>query len=114
MKKPIDPKTHAIIDYILVGSLFAVPLLLGFKKEAKLAYGAMGSALLTYVALSDHGLSVKPVIPFPTHCKVDVGNLIGTAAVGAMKSIRKDKRASLFHAAFVLLGAMNLVLTKKS
>lgn len=109
--KPLTPKMHAISDYILVASLFAVPALLGMKKKQKLIFAGLGSVLLPYVAVTDQPLAVKPLIPFRTHGKIDVGNVAGIALLGMAGSIRKSKKARFFHAVFTTLGALTLLLT---
>ena len=109
--RPISPKVHALIDYALVGSLFAMPSLLGFNKKVKEIYAAEALALLVYVALTDTPVAIKPLIPFPIHGKIDPFNVGQFALQSFFKPFEKDKRALIFNLGFTALAGLTVLLT---
>ena len=108
---PISPKLHAIIDYGLVASLFTLPTVFGFSKKVRGLYAAEATALLVYVALTDQPLALKPLIPFPTHGKIDPFNVANFALHSVLKPFRKDGRAQLFNALFTAVAGVTVALT---
>jgi len=109
--KPISPKVHGILDYALVGSLLTLPTILGFDKKVKNVYAAEALTLLVYVALSDHPVAVKPVIPFTTHGKIDPFNIAQFALQTLWKPFRRDRKAMLFNIGFTVLAGTVVLLT---
>lgn len=109
--KPISPLAHGLIDYGFVATQLVLPPLLGVNKKAVKLFRFLGVNLGTYNALTAHGAAIKPLIPFQTHYKIDYGNVAGLALLTLHKSIRKDKKALLFHSLFVALAAANVLLT---
>lgn len=109
--KPISPKLHSIIDYGLVASLFTLPTLFGFSRKVRGLYAAEAAALLVYVALTDQPLAVKPLIPFPTHGKIDPFNVANFALHSVLKPFRRDKRAMLFNTLFTVAAGVTVALT---
>ncbi|QJD95892.1 hypothetical protein HH214_08400 [Mucilaginibacter robiniae] len=109
--KPISPKMHGLIDYALVGSLLTLPSILGLKKTVRNTYAAEGLALLIYVALTDHPVAVKPLIPFPVHGKIDPFNVGQFALQSFLKPFRKDKKTLLFNLGFTALAGITVLLT---
>jgi hypothetical protein len=76
--KPISPKWHALINYALASSLTALPSLLKMKRKTKLIYAAEAAILLPYIALTKQPASVKGLIPFKTHGKIDSFNVLNS------------------------------------
>lgn len=111
--KPLSPKAHGIIDYALVGSLLSLPSVFKFSKSVKQIYAAEALVLLVYVALSDHPVAVKPVIPFTTHCKIDPFNVAQFALQTGLKPFRKDKKAKLFNIIFTAIAGITVLLTDR-
>ena len=109
--KPISPKIHALIDYALVGSLFTLPSLFGFNKAVKKIYTAEALVLLGYVALTDQPLALKPLIPFPTHGKIDPFNVAQFALQSGFKVFRTERKALLFNIGFTALAGITVLLT---
>jgi hypothetical protein len=110
-KKPITPKMHGLIDYGFAAIQLLAPELLGLNKKAKKVYAFFGTNLIAYNALTDHPVAVKPEISYETHHKIDVANVAILAASTLYDGIRKDKRAVAFHLGFVVLAAINVLLT---
>lgn len=109
--KPISPRTHALIDYALVTSLFSIPSILRFNKKVKKIYIVEALMLLGYIALTDSPVALKPLIPFAVHGKIDPFNVSQFALQSFTKSFRKDKRALLFNIAFTLIAGSVVALT---
>ena len=109
--KPISPKWHALIDYGLVSSLLTIPSLLGFSDPVKKIYTVEALALLGYVALTDHPVAIKPMIPFPVHGKIDPVNVGQFALQTFLKPFRDDRRAKLFNLGFTALAGLTVLLT---
>ncbi len=99
------------MDYALVASLLTLPSLFGFSKTVKRIYTVEALALLGYVALSDHPATVKPLIPFKTHGKIDPFNVAQFALQTGLKAFRKDKRAMAFNIVFTLAAGAVVALT---
>ncbi len=109
--KPISPKLHGLIDYALVGSLLTLPTLLGFNKTVKKIYAAEALGLLTYVALTDQPVALKPLIPFPIHGKIDPFNVAQFALQTGLKAFRKQPKALIFNLGFTAIAGLTVLLT---
>jgi hypothetical protein len=109
--QPVSPKTHALLDYALTGSLLILPSLLGMNKKAKLIYATEALALLPYVALTKQPLAIKGVIPFRTHGKIDAFNVAQFALLSFVKPFRKTKKELLFNIAFTAIAGLTVLLT---
>ena len=109
--KPISPKAHAVMDYGLSTALIVLPSLMGLNKSAVKLYGALSANLTVYNALTDHGMSLKPLLSVKTHQKIDYLNLSLLAMLGFTKAISKQKKAVYFHAGVVGVAALNVLLT---
>jgi hypothetical protein len=109
--KPISRKTHALLDYALTGSLLVVPSLLGMNKKAKLIYAAEALALLPYIAFTKQPFSIKGVIPFKIHGKIDPFNVALFALLSFVKPFRKTKKELLFNIAFTAIAGLTVLLT---
>lgn len=109
--KPISPKIHGLNDYGFAAALLFAPSIFGFNKKAKKLYALLGTNLFLYNAITDHPVSVKRLISYDTHHKIDPINVAGLALPTLYKGIRKDKKALAFHIGFVTLAAINVLLT---
>jgi hypothetical protein len=109
--KPISPKTHCLIDYAMIASLLIVPTVFKFNRKVKEIYAGEAIALLAYVALTDSPVSVKPLIPFPLHGKIDSLNMGLFALHGLLKPFKKDKNAFIFNLGFAAMTGISVLLT---
>ncbi|MXV16716.1 hypothetical protein [Hufsiella ginkgonis] len=109
--KPISPKSHALIDYMLVGSLLTLPSLLRMNKNARKIYAAEALLLLPYVAFTRQPAAVKGLIPFKTHGKIDPFNIAQFALQTFFKPFRKTKTELVFNVAFTALAGLTVLLT---
>jgi hypothetical protein len=108
---PISPKTHALLDYALTGSLLVLPYLLGMNKKAKQIYAAEALILLPYVALTRQPLAIKGLIPFKTHGKIDTLNIAQFALQSFFKPFRKTNKELVYNIAFTALSGLTVLLT---
>jgi glucose uptake protein GlcU len=106
MKKPIDPKMHAIADYVMSAAQAVVPAMLPMNSAARKTFQVMSLGMAANNAMTDTPAGVKPVISMNTHKKMDMGMMAASALLTFTKSIRKDKVALAFH-----LSCLGLILT---
>jgi hypothetical protein len=109
--RPITPKAHGLIDYGFTAVQLLAPALLGVNHKAANLYRVLGLNLLSYNAITKHQAAVKPFISYNAHHQIDRGNVGFIALLAALPFVRKDKKALAFHAAFLGLALLNVVLT---
>jgi len=109
--KPISPKTHALIDYALAGSLLILPSLLRMNKTAKLVYAAEAAVLLPYVAMTKQPAALQGLIPFKTHGRIDPFNVAQFALQSFFGPFRKSRKTLVFNLAFTALAGITVLLT---
>lgn len=109
--KPISPKWHALIDYALVGGLVVLPPLLKLNGKARLIYGTEAAILLPYIALTRQPLSIKGIIPFRTHGKIDPLNIAQFALQSFAGPIRRHRKSLLFNIVFTAVAGLTVLLT---
>lgn len=107
----LSPKTHALIDYALVGALLVLPSVLCMNKKAKLIYAAEAMVLLPYVALTKQPMAVKGVIPLQTHRKIDPYNVAQFALQSFFKPFRNNRKELVFNIAFTAIAGLTVLLT---
>lgn len=111
MNKPITPKAHGIIDYVISSVLLAAPSLLGANSKAAKTYGFVSAGMTALNALTDTPAGVKNGISFKAHKKADLGLLTGLSLLSFASFIRKDKRALGFHVGLLAVTAAYYMLT---
>ncbi|RDC55979.1 hypothetical protein DU508_14080 [Pedobacter chinensis] len=109
--KPISPKHHAIIDYLLVGSLLVLPSVLRLNKKARQIYAAEALILLPYIALTKQPVAIKGIIPLKTHQKIDPFNIAQFALQSFFSPFRKTRSTLLFNIAFTTIAGVTVLLT---
>lgn len=110
-RKPISPKTHALIDYALLGGLLVLPKMLGFNSDVRKIYLIEALGLLTYVGLTEQPAAIKPVIPFKMHGKIDPFNVLQFAGQTLTKPFRRDRLATIFNVIFTAIAGVTVYLT---
>lgn len=111
MSKPLSPKTHALIDYALVGGLLTLPTLLKMNRSVRLVYAVEAAILLPYVALTKTPVAVKGVIPLRTHAAIDPFNVVQFAGQSFFPAFRKHRKELLFNLAFTAIAGLTVALT---
>ena len=102
MAKPVSTKLHGVLDYLSVGTLLAVPRLLGWSP--KLTTLLTGSAVLTLGAslLTKYELGLCKVLPMPGHLALD--GLTAAAHAAAPFLLLNDEEKQRGNALPILLG----------
>ena len=107
--RAISPKTHAIIDYITVGSFFTTAALFWRRnKRAAIAALIAGGAELAVNLLSNYPGGLKKVINFPAHREIDFGLAAMTATLPEFLAFKDDSERKFFLAQ----GAVKSVITE--
>ena len=109
--KPVQAKTHGIIDYVFSGVQIAAPIALHLNNKTSKTYQALGAGFLTINALTDTAVGLRPTLSFKQHQKLDLGFLAGLTLLSLSTFIRKDKKALTFHLSFLTLAIAHYVLT---
>jgi hypothetical protein len=106
LPKVISPKTHAIIDYGVVGS-FALMGALFWRssKRAAIASWACAAGEATVAMLTDYPGGVAKVISFETHGKIDAGMSGAVATLPSLLGFGNQKKAIFFRAQGVGMAA---------
>jgi hypothetical protein len=100
LPKVINPTAHAVIDYAMAGTFFALGAYF-WRNNKRAALGAMlcGSATVATSMLTDYPGGVKRVISFETHGKIDAG-LAGLAAtMPNFLAFNDEEEANFFRTA---------------
>jgi len=100
LPKVIKPKTHAVLDYVMAGTLIALGAFFWKRnKRAALAAMACGGATVATALLTDYPGGVKPVIDFETHGKIDAGMAGLTATLPTFLGFGNEEEAKYFRGA---------------
>ncbi len=81
METPISTRTHAMLDYLTVGTMLAIPRLLGSSERFTRAVTMLALGKLAYAMLTRHEGGIVKAIPMKTHLALDIG---GGAALAAL------------------------------
>ncbi len=98
LPKVIDPTAHAVIDYIVAGTLLSMGAFF-WKRSKRAALGAFlcGSATAATSMLTDYPGGIKKVISFGTHGKIDAGLAGLTATVPNFFAFNDEDEAKFFY-----------------
>jgi hypothetical protein len=97
MPKVIDPKTHAVMDYVMGGACLMLSAFLWKRnKRASVAAAMCGAATLTNAILTDYPGGVKRVLSYQTHGRVDAGLAGLTATMPTFFAFRGEDEAKYF------------------
>ena len=106
--RAISPKTHAIIDYITVGSSFVTAAWFwGRSKRAAIAALISGGAELAISLLTNYPGGVKKVINFRTHREIDFGLGAMTATMPEFLAFKDENERKFFLAQGAMITAVS-------
>jgi hypothetical protein len=111
MKKPIDAKTHGLIDYVFSGVQLLGPTLLGLNKEATRTYRLLGTAFTGVNVMTDTPVGLGKALSMKGHQKADASFLAVLSGLSMLNMIKNDKKAFAFHLSFLGLALMHYALT---
>lgn len=102
-KKPIGPKLHGALDYGVAALELAAPSLLKLNKKASTISYALAATKSIINSLTDHPLSLKPLIPFRVHGQLDAALLPAVlVAPWATKAVKQPIAKAYFITLFSL------------
>ena len=78
--KPISPKVHGILDYLMVPVFLLAPMLFGFDGLPATIARILAGVHLILTALTAMPLGLIKVIPFKVHGAIEV--VVGLALIG--------------------------------
>lgn len=98
LPKPIDPDTHAVLDYLTV-SVFLIfgGAVMGRNKRAGVAALINGFMVLGVSMFTDYSGAAKKLIPFETHGKLDVVQMSMAATMPPLLGFGDTKAAGFFR-----------------
>jgi hypothetical protein len=103
MPKYIDPRTHAVLDYLTAGGFLALGVsMLGQHSRASALAFANGAAVLGLALMTDYPGGVFRKISFQTHGLVDAIQAAMTATGPMLLGFAGDAEAQPFHAQAVI------------
>jgi hypothetical protein len=100
LPKVIKPKAHAVLDYTVAGTFFALSAFF-WKRNKRAAIGAMacGATTVAVSLLTDYPGGIKPVISFETHGRIDAGMAGLTATMPTFLAFGDEDEAKFFRGA---------------
>jgi len=100
--KVIGPKTHALIDYAVAGTLlFAGIRFWRRNKRAALGSMACGAATVLNSVFTDYPGGMVPEMSFQTHGRIDAGLAALTAAIPTSMGFKDEREARFFGSAAI-------------
>ena len=98
LPKPIDPDTHAVLDYLTISAFFVVGgAAWRSNKRAGVAALINGFMVLGVSLFTDYSGSAKKAIPFETHGKLDVVQMAMAATMPTLLGFGDSKAAAFFR-----------------
>jgi hypothetical protein len=105
--RPINTRSHGLLDYTLSSALLFSPNAFGFPTSgaASAMPRKMGASALVYSALTRYELGLRPTIPMKTHLILDAVSGAMLAASPWLFGFGKlsRKRSWMPHAAFAMV-----------
>jgi len=95
--KAISPKTHAIIDYVTVGT-FLMSAAFFWRRSKRAAIGSLiaGGAELAVNLLTNYPGGLRKIISFHTHREIDLGLAAMTATLPEFLAFKNEREKKLF------------------
>jgi hypothetical protein len=105
--RPINTKSHGLLDYSLSGTLIFAPNAFGFPTggAASAVARIMGGSATVYSALTRYELGLRPIISMKTHLILDAASAALMAASPWLFGFGKlsRKRSWMPHLAFAMV-----------
>jgi hypothetical protein len=98
MPKVINPRTHAVIDYVVAGTFLAVGALYwGRNKRAAISSFICGAATVMNSMLTDYPGGAWRVMSYQNHGRIDAGLAGITATMPNLMQFADDREARFFQ-----------------
>jgi len=111
MNKPIDPKTHAALDYGLAAMEVLGPELLGLSRRASAVSAILGTVYGATTAMTDTPLGLTPTISFPLHGAMEVPFVAATLGLPLLTGASKGIKAKMFFLGCAGMALANFLMT---
>src|SRR4051794_5045483 len=111
MNKPIDPTTHAALDYGLAALEVLGPELLGLGVRASAVSSILGTIYGATTAVTDTPLGLTPAISFPLHGKMEIPFVAATLGLPWLTGACKGVKAKLFFVGCAGMALANFLMT---
>lgn len=104
MQKPLDPNSHAVLDYALGLCCITVPAAAGFNCASSVTSYAIGLAQTGMSLCTKYPISLMKAIPFKVHSMIELGTAIGLMGAPFIPLFDQRARTFFFSSGFALLG----------
>lgn len=104
MNKPLDPNSHAVLDYALGVCCITVPAAAGFNYASSIASYAVGLAQIGMSLCTKYPISVVKAIPFKVHSMIELCTAVGLMAAPLSPLFDQSGKTFFFSSGFALLG----------
>jgi hypothetical protein len=111
MNKPIDPSTHAALDYGLSMMQIVGPKVLRLNAPARAISSMFGTIFGATTAITDTPLGVKRILPFNVHGAMELPSIAAMAAVPWLAGAMDSPRARAFFLGCIGMAVTNFMLT---
>jgi len=105
MTKPIPTRVHAVLDYMTVGTLVALPRIAGWDDKVTNLLMAAGGGVLVYSLLTNYELGAVKVLPMMGHLILDG---MSGALLGGAPFLFLEEEDSAVKNALIGLGLMEI------
>jgi hypothetical protein len=103
MKKPLDPNSHAVLDYALGAGCVTIPAMAGFNTISSIASYAVGIAQIGMSLCTNYPVSVVKAIPFKVHSMIELGTAVGLIAAPLIPKLLDAKSKTFFFSSGITL-----------
>jgi hypothetical protein len=112
MDPRISSKTHAVVDYLTIGTLLTLPRVLGFSQKLTDAITTLALGQLGYTLMTRHEGGVVRVLPFKAHLVMDAVGGAGLATLPWTLGEDDDDTAKVTCAAMGAFEVMAAAMTE--
>ena len=111
--KPISTKVHGVLDYLSVGTLAALPRLMGWDPAVRRLLTGAALGTLAYSLITRYELGVLRVLPMKAHLALDGASGLALAASPLLlKDEERSTAGALVGIGLFELGASLLTRTR--
>jgi len=113
--KVLNPRTHGIIDYVLVALFALAPTLFGFEGTPQTVSYVLAAVHLSMSLLTAYPLGAIKLVPFPIHGAIEVAVAVTLLALPWLLGFSQVEAArNFFLATGALVGVVFLLTNYKA
>jgi hypothetical protein len=109
MQKPLDPNSHAVLDYALGIGCLTIPVVAGFNRVSSLATYGIGIAQLGLSLFTKYPASIVKAIPFKVHGAIELSTALGMLAAPMIPKMLDMKAKTFFFSSGISLLAIYML-----